>query len=230
MVLRVNRSHIQNLVADDRLREFAVFLLFKSKLKKSCAYEYSPSELSKKVPMKPGMIRKYVSTFLDLGWCRMHSGNLIFNNVRSTQKEKIKNVPVDFLIAGTVKQIMTDLYLLILKHKQQQFDKLKQWGRDPIKASKIKIKRNLQELPDQNAQLQVSIRKIAAWFNCSIGKASSIIKELKSLRLITVTMSDRYVVLKSRTSEIIRHVLCAVPGSYYHNGFVFKKPCNFYNF
>lgn len=235
MNLKVNRANIQNVLADNAsMREFATFLLFKSRLKKSCAYNYTPETLAERFSLKKGMVNIYVKRFLERKWCRMHNGNLIFNPLSTMEPEKTKRVKVDLPIKEAVKEIMNDLYLLILKHKQRQFEWLKQLGRDHVKASRYKRKRKEGRqdrfIPDQNARLQVSIRTIASWFGCSIGKASSIIKRLKVAELITVIANDRQVIVKTTVRCLISDALKDVSGSYYHNGYVFKKPCNFYIF
>lgn len=234
MELVINRANLDNLSKTGLLREFSAFLHYKSVVKKGHFYDYSPASLSRLMNLSAPRVKQHIRRFLALGWCVLSSrGTLSFLGVEKTQPADLKvRIKARISLEGGVKGIMDKLYLLILQHKGQQFEWLKGLAR-VNKSSSSLIKKGIKTdefgrplAPDQNAKFQVSIRKIAEWFGCSIGKASGIIKTLKLSGLIKCFSPGRTVVAMTRC----KYQLEFLDFSYYHQGRAVKVHCNYYVF
>lgn len=222
-----------------QLRKFATFIYIKSQFKNSCVYKYTQQSLSEKTGISRSAIRKYVKFFLDSGWCRLDHGNLIFNKMRVLDKNE-KRIISDVKIRIGIKELIIDLQLLLLKHKQAQFNRIVRLGieiKDPksIKphqsANRIvkKYGYNVDKLPSERAKLQISIKKLSEWLNCSVGKVSQLLKSLQKRGLISIT-KVRNIVGYSKTFEGAKALLNMNENSYYSRGYIVKVSCNYYNF
>ena len=203
-------------------------------------FDYSLDKISSDVGCSTNTSRSYLKRFKERGWVRDHSGNLMFVAPRKFN-DNIKNARlIKFKVEGDVKKIQDDLYLLFLKHKQSQFDRVKRLAREiktptnsrEHKAALRMTKKNnysVDNLPDQNAKFRVSIKTIADWFNCSVGKACQIINRLKLHGLIRVEKSYQ-VLTRMRDKKIVAAFLNANPGSYFNGKCVIRVACNQYQF
>lgn len=237
--LNINITQVVDFGKCGLIKEYAHFLYLKSLYKNSCVYNYTHLGLSKKSRLSRAAVKKHVSLFLELGWCRIHSGNLIFNK-RDSFDENKQRVKEKFKIRSTVKEILYDLYLVILKNKQKQFDSLKKLRHDidcsqnpylKTRAEKLlrKYGLNVQKLPSANAQLKISTENISKLFKCSVGKCAAIIKKLKVEGLIEV-ISERASHYKTYSKKMMKGIVAEMPNSYISGNFVVKVECNKYRF
>jgi len=221
------------------IKEYAHFLYLKSLYKNGCVFNFTHLGLSKKSRLSRAAIKKHIKLFLDLGWCRIHSGNLIFNK-REIFDESKQIIKTEFQIKSTVKEILYDLYLIILKNKQKQFDSLRKLRHDidcsqnpylKNRAEKLlkKYGLNVNKLPLANDELKVSTEKLSQLFKCSVGKCAGIIKTLKTSGLIQV-FSDRNSIFKIYNKKMMKCIISENPGCYVSGNFVVKVECNKYRF
>jgi len=237
--VEVNVLNIKSMSDKGLLRELAVFMFIKSQFKNSCVYDYTQQSLSDKTGISRSAVRKYVKFFLDNNWCRIHKGNLVFTGLKNFDDNK-KKIITDLKIRIGIKELIVDFQLLLLKHKQAQFNRMSDYRRDlnnPSNVSQYKaalkaVKKygyDKDKLPDANARLQISIKKLSEWLNCSVGKASMIIKKLQKRGLISV-IRCKQTIMKTMCPNTIKALLSVHKGSYYRNGYVTKVCCNFYSF
>jgi predicted transcriptional regulator len=181
--MKVSIKAIELMRDRNLIREYATFLCFKSKLKKSCFYGYTHNKFSSELGLSKSSVRKYIGTFIELGWCRKHGKNLMFNGRKGYRKVGYNKT---FELQGkTVKEIIKELYYILLKIKHSQFEKLKSVGR-AVKISKNtkrlrrmedfleKYKIKKESLPSKNDHLRISVNKIGELFGCSKSKASRV--------------------------------------------------------
>jgi hypothetical protein len=245
--MRINQLNIQEIGKDnDTLKLFAGFLYFKSLYSNSCCYNYSEYKLSGKrladgstVKLSKTAIRRYVNKFIELGWCRMHGNNLIFNSINSigTQKKKLM-VEVPQIKNRSIKTILDWLYWQILKLKQQSFDYFKRLGHDKIRASRIAwkskkrlLKKNvIRFIPKENDMLTVSNTNIAKTLCVSKTTANGIILRLKKRGAIKVFNSGMEVVKMdlSLGKEYIRALIEFNKPTFVHKDNMYFKKCNMY--
>lgn len=233
-------SNVQSMAENGHLKHYAVFLKLKGLSRKSCIFSYTQEKLAATSGMSRSAIRKYVKFFLSNNWCRIHSGNLIFNKLCSFDENKQKLIiPVN--VNKPIKEILSNLYLLILKKKQIQFDKFKKLKRDlylsqDTFASKKaewlveKLGVEVDNLPNANDKLKLSVTGMSKLFgNCSKGKAAGIIKQLKLSGAVKCITGKR-TVIKMPNKQCIEAYMEANPNTYTYKGFVWKVECNSYVF
>lgn len=248
MEIKLDIQLLQKIVADGRIKDFSMFLYYRKKCsnKKFQFMGYTPDRFSEFVKSSRNTSESYIEKFKDYGWCREEFGfkkrfiNLVFTAPRKFNKDDKKALLISFYVKGDQKQIEEDLYLLLLKHKQSQFDRIKKLSSE-INAPKSSleyrmalkiVKQNnyvVKNLPTQSAKFQVSVKKIAEWFNCSVGKASKIINRLKLKKIIVVEYSKQ-VLAKTTNKFLVNALLEKHKGSYYTGKFVVRVGCNGYCF
>lgn len=223
-----------------------MFLVLKAHVfnKSSCFYEYSPEKIARVLEVSPNTARSLVSRFIQYGWCRKHRGrlgrykNLVFNSHLRFSDNIRDSLLVNFEIKKSVAEVMDSLYLALLKVKQAQFNKIKQSVQDIKSPTNLKAykqarellsRKNYRVLPDQNAKLQISIKKIAEMFGCSIGKASLIITRLRNSGQIVVE-SCRQIVATLRDKRMAAAYVDSNPNCYYTGLHVIRVSCNYYKF
>lgn len=244
--MRINQLNIKEIAKDDNLKSFAAFLYFKSLYSNSCCYNYSEYKLSGKrlidgttVKLSKTAIRRWVNKFIDLGWCRMHDKNLIFNSLNSigTQKKKLM-VEVPQIKNRSIKTILDWLYWQILKLKQQSFDFFKRLGHDKIRASstawkakKRLLKKNVVRfIPKESDMLTISNTNIAKSLGVSKTRANGIILRLKKRGAIKVFNGGTEVVKMdlSLGKEYIKALILSKNPTYVHKDNMYFKKCNMY--
>ena len=243
MNIKISIENLRSYFSEDLIRDYAMFLFVKSQLyaKKSCLYEYNPDKLASYMGVCRNTAISYLKRFEKRGWVRRHNGSLGVNiTFINTNKfpGHLTGVLVNFNVKGNVKSIEQDLYLLFLKYKQNQFNRIKELGHaintpspSSLKALKICRKHNysVDNLPDQNAKFKVSIRTIANWFCCSVGKASQIITHFKNRGLIIVE-SSRQILCKTKCGKTAGAFLDSYTSSYFTGKYVIRVACNCYQF
>lgn len=242
MIVKLNMANFPLYFEQGVEKDLAVFLFLKKECNNptSTLFDYSPDKIASILNCCHNTAHNYIKRFLDRGWVRKHSNNLTFTSPRKFKDNIPNSLLKPFEVKGDVKQIQDDLYLFFLKHKQNQFNRVKNLAHEikaPVssgerrKALRMTKKNNysVDKLSDRNAKFKVSIKKIADWFNCSIGKASQIINKFKRLGLIKVEKS--YQVLARITDrKMIAAFLFANPGSYFNGKCIIKVACNEYQF
>ena len=235
--LLINTRGLKLLADSNLLKEFAVFLYLKSLYSNSCIFNYTQSSLAAKSKLPLSSIKSNVKLFIDSGWCRMHRGNLIFNKVKEfchTKRITRKRIAIT-----NPKQILDDLYKLILEHAEDKFKILTKISADLL-SSHPKIRRSaekkadrlnldINKLPGASDLISLSMKKISQLLGVSVGKAASIIKRFKtdgSIWCVTErkVITDPWIKWKPKTW------LEYNTGHYYHNGMLFKVCCNKYKF
>jgi len=230
----------QTMANNNSLREFAVFLKLKSLNKKSIIYNYTQQKLSNISGMSRSAIRKYVRFFLNNDWCELHCGNLVFKKLQRFDPNKQKLIkPIN--IKGSIKEILSDLYLMILQKKQLQFEKFKSLKDDlylsqnSFRAKKArwlveKLSLDEKALPSPEDNMKLSIIGMAKLFGkCSKSKAHSVIKKLKQSGVVKCIAGDRTIV-KTLNKAHSDAYLAANKNCYFYKGFLWKVSCNTYIF
>lgn len=248
MIIKLDIDNLHNIVSDDNLKDFAMFLYYRNrcKFKHGQFLGYTPERFSEFIGVSRNTADAYVTKFKTLGWCREEYGfkkrfiNIVFINPRKFKKNQDEGLLKEFKVKGDAKQIEDDLYLFLLKHKQAQFDRIKELSNEIIAPTSSMVRRKalkivkdnnfrVESLPEKSAKFQVSIKKIAEWFNCSVGKASQIINRLKNKKLITVYYSSQ-VMGSYLNKESVKALLNQYKGSYYTGKHVVRVACNQYCF
>jgi hypothetical protein len=206
----VNAYQIEYHISQKELKEYAAFCYFKYLFKNGCIYDYNSIKLATKCKYSPAFIRKNIKKFLDKGWCRMHSGNLIFNK-SSHFNGQSKNINLYDEIKtkkASIKDILDLFHLEVLKISNSNLDKVKKL-KSELKSNKTRTRHKAEDyadsigfkteaqrakLPDETTKLKLSNTRLSKLFGCSSGKASGIIKRLEYLGLIKV---DRKIVHKT---------------------------------
>lgn len=238
--LRVNMTNVQSMADNGLLKHYAVFLKLKSLNRKSIIFDYTQKKLSKVSGMSISAVRKYVKFFLENNWCRLHCGHLVFNKLHSIDSNKQKLIKV-LRTDRTIKEILTDLYLLILQKKQLQFDKFKKLKRDLSLSQNVykskkanalldKLGLDANNLPNANDNIKLSINGMSKLFGgCSKGKAAGIIKALKLSGSVTCIAGKRTGFLMPN-KQCAQAYLDSHKNCYYHNNTVWQVECNSYIF
>lgn len=171
-------------------RHLSIFIHLKSIHPNSCIYNYSQDRLVEKTGLSKSTIRKYVNFFIKKEWCKVQNGHLIFRKLRMlTPKQKKLRYKI---YSKKVEEITKELYLYLLKHKSEQakwYSNLRFDLENGGKKVRGKLAQKLKNYPDffkgtyyngeKNVnRFKISFKKIAEWFNVSVGKAFKIIKEL----------------------------------------------------
>ncbi len=229
--MKVGITTIQNMTKsvdgkkNKKLRQYAAFLYLKSLYKKGCCYDYTQIKLAGDSGLSRASISRLVSAFIKYGWCHKHGENLMFKGRKHYKKQGFNKT---FELQGTtIKEIINELYYIILKVKQGQLDKLKSVGRAIKTAKSSKVKRRLDDflekcnkkkidLPSQNDTLRFSSLTLGKMFGCSKSQAHRIIGGLGK-KVIIIKGLRRYVnKVRIVGSEII------------NVGCMFKNDCNEY--
>lgn len=234
--LYINVFNLENLGRKKQLKDFAIFLHLKSKFNNSCYFKYSHRQYAKDVGLSVNTARKYVKMFVDRGWCRWHHGNLVFNRLRQFNENPIKKI-LPFNVMGGIQKIYEELCYEIMIHKQMQHEELIKVNADHKSprnledfkiAKKIIEKRKIkvEDLPGVGDRMKLSVKRIASMFGCSAGSAVNMIKRLKKRGVVWCINRGRQI-LSSKCKRSVWEAL-NIPGTYYHNGVVFKVFCNEY--
>lgn len=85
--MKVNVIHVLELNQAKKLKYLAVFLKMKALYSNSCIYDFRSAKCEKLNLSRP-TLRKYVNCFIQLGWCRVHEGNLIFNKIETVGRAR----------------------------------------------------------------------------------------------------------------------------------------------
>ncbi len=242
--MQINVVNLKVLSDKGLLRHLAVFITIKYKYRNGCIYKYTQESLSQKTGISRSAIRKYVKFFLDNGWCELHKGekspniSLVFKGLGKFDKEP-KRVLADIESNG-IKNLIQQFQLLILKHKQAQFNRVKELSAEINTATNIKCYKsakkmakkynyNVDKLPPRNAKLKMSVKSIAKWLNCSVGKAVKVLYDLRFKGLITI-IKCRNVIGKSHIKAQIDRWLADNKNSFCVKGRVIQVSCNEYIF
>ena len=200
--MNVNAYQIEYHISQKELKEYAAFCYFKYLFRNGCIYNYNSNKLATKCKYSPAFIRKNVKKFLDKGWCRMHSGNLIFNKSShfNGTESQIKLYDEANIKKCSIKEILEYFYLQIIKLHDSKLSRLKKLKSD-LKSKKAKVRSRAEnyadsinkrteaeraKLPNETTRLILTNSKLARIFKCSTGKASGIIKSLELDEFIKV--------------------------------------------
>jgi len=234
--IKIGINTINKMVAKKRTRDYAAFLYLKSICKKGCYFNYTQERLAKLSEMSRTSTGKYVKKFIKYGWCHMHNGNLIFKGLKHfPDKEFNKRYTIipSRIITRTVKMF----YLIILKHKQSQFNKLKEFSRDAKDPSNLKaykralkfgLKHNLKadKGPLPNERMRISLKKLSTAFNCSLSKTGSVVRSLKYAGKLEVFSKTQRMMRTTRA--VANRIIEPGTGYYFAGKSIFKVSCNEY--
>jgi hypothetical protein len=237
--LNINAVNLKTMVDSGHLKDYATFLWLKGLYSNSCILNYTQKSLSIKSGISLSGVRRYVKLFLDKGWCRMHKGNLVFNKLKTFDHNK-KKIIFKFQINDSVKQVLKDLQLFLLKKKQEDFYKLVKLSSDLSKPQNNKVYKNAlkrvkkhdinkESLPGEGTEFSISMKKIALVLGCSIGSAAGKIKQMRQEGLVWC-VTGRKEIMPVKDPYYIKWLLNVHPNSYYHNGFIYSVCCNKYKF
>lgn len=236
--MNINAYQVEYHISNKELKEYAAFCYFKYLFRNGCIYNYNSNKLSTKCKYSPAFIRKNVKKFLDKGWCRMHSGNLIFNkssHFNGTQSE-IKLYDEANIKKCSIKEILRYFYLQIIKLHDSKLSRLKKLKSD-LKSNKTRIRHKAEEyadamekankkwkrgnLPNEMTRLKLTNSKLGKLFNCSAGKASGIVKFLEENEFIKVTRQIVKKVVGVNTNKFNANQMKSYGASYWSGHCVF---------
>lgn len=234
---RLNRHDLHIIIKEGVLDEFSEFLFYKTRFKNGCVYDYTPERLSQFVNIPPRAIKRHIKVFLSMGWCKMHCGNLIFLKPNKFSKSEYYD-KVNFTIRGTIKEIRDDLYLVLLRQKQSQFEYLQKLGRDNVHPQNDKIYKSARkrlrsmgksvvELPRKGKRYSVSYKGIAKFLKISVGSAFNLIQRLIKKYKI---WCYRHLLELKKVPLTASEMFPDEDYTYYFNGYFFKRKRNEYNF
>lgn len=191
---------IQEAIASEETKLLAAFLFFKKKYANSAYYKWSLKSIAHKLNVSRGLVRKYVPAFIERGWCRVEGTGkdtaLIFNRTAGLYPTKhSKSLKVN--TGGTIKEILGELLLAVLKNKAAQFGYVKEHWNDKNKENiqsvyhyrklkKVCTGRKIDSCVKSGFSFSMS--GIAKLFNTSTSTASRTIKALKQKGKVTATL------------------------------------------
>lgn len=240
--LEINIVHAKELAELGLLKEYAFFLYLKSKYRNSCIYNYSVNKVAQKFGLSRLAVKKHVNKLISLGWCKIENGHLHCIKLSKIDENKQKIIHViSITSSGGIRQILYTLRLKILQNVQNQFNTLKKLSFDlnhsqdirTLKKAKTLLRRigiQKSKLPSQEAQLQISMSKIAKMFKCSISMAHKIIESFKVAGDVLCIGGLRKFIAKTNNMKMVKTWVNWIPGSYYRNGCLYKTECNKYIF
>ncbi len=192
--MKINTLLIEQCSDNGELNHLSVFVYLKGIYTNSCIYNYTQEGMIKKSKLSRAKIRNHIPFFLKEGWAFFDGNNLILAKISSIDKNNKKKILVDL---NTRKQGIKPIYdkllyeLLKLKANQAKwYSKLCHDLKKMSKTQRLRVeKRVAKKRPRFSVKnwnfgesgshtFKVSFRKLAIWFNCSIGKAHKIMKEL----------------------------------------------------
>jgi hypothetical protein len=239
--LSINKIQVQDIISAGLLKEYVVFLKIKAKYPNSCFYAYTQKRLSAKTGIPLNCIRKCVKVFLERGWCRMHCNNLIFNPLKTFDEHKQRLI-TSINLGKPIKDILSDLYLIVLRLKQEQFDKLKKlgcelhkpcshWSYKRALRTLRKIKAKKSALPKGSDHLSISIKNISLMLNVSMGKCHKILTDLYKKGRITVYPGEiRRIMYTTDKIKLNAVASSGVYGLFIIGNCVYQNTCHCYNF
>lgn len=240
--LSFNVNVLRSIASDGYTKSFALYLILKSGYINGCIYGWSINKIYQKFGFSRAYLKKEISLFLSKGWCREHSGNLVFCPVKSFDEHKEKRIQYILIRKGAkVVEITNNLRLLILNDANNRFQGLKKirhdYNRRPnlkaYKSAKRAIDRlgvSANKLPNENANYTASINHIAKLFGCSPATASVAINGFKKNQDVLCIAGFRRLYLEAPPPALIKSVLGSVSGAYYYCGNIYKTQCNQYIF
>lgn len=234
--IKINLLFLAHLAENKSVKELAAFIHLKSLYKSSCIHNYTQKSLAEKSGLTVGQVRKYMKFFFRMGWCYTKYGHVWFKGMGDIDTFKKKHTKK--LELTDFKTLYDDLLHLILKNKQNQFNRLKKLKSDicnphPVvkrraerKAGKLNIR--VRSLPCAEDFLKMSMKTIAKLLGLSVGSAANFIRRLKSKGLIFCITSRKTVF--SSTKAIIKANIDQFSKSYLHGNNLVVVECNKYRF
>lgn len=237
--MKLNILYIQEHLNEKSLKYFANFLYLKSLYSNSCIYNYTEQSFADKVGGSRSKWRKYVKYFIKQGWCRFHNKNLVFNKLKNIDTVK-KKVIEEITNTLSPQVILDQLYHFALKVKQTQFNRFKKTNRDFLtptnskayKSAKKAIRKHnitVQSNLSEGDRLKLSMVSIGDLFSCSPSKACTIIKRLERNDKIKVYKEPK-MFLKVTDKRMINSAIESGVFTYVKGNYLFKNPCNRYEF
>jgi hypothetical protein len=233
--MKVGITTIKNMIDSGSGRDYAMFLYLKSICKKNCFYNYTQVGFSNYAEVSRSAVSKYVKRFLSRGWCVVHSGNLIFKGLKHYRTKQFNK---HFIVKGKAKEILKQFYLILIKNKINQFEKIKQVSGDVktprnlntlkyAKAFKCKYHKSFRNAPQGNSMFKISGIGLGKLFNCSASKGTQVMRELEKDNLIAVNREVYFV----RNTADGSYGNYALGEGYFFNKnktSVYKRHCNSY--
>lgn len=224
------------LAENKSVKELAAFIHLKSLFESSCIHNYTQKSLAEKSGLTVGRVRKYMKFFLKIGWCYTKYGHVWFKKMGKIDTIKKKHTAK--LELNDFKTLYDDLLHLILKSKQNQFNRLKELRSDlrnphPVikrRAERKVVKFGIRErsLPCAGDFLKMSMKTISKLLGLSVGSAANLIRRLKTKGLIFCITSRKTVF--SSTKAIIKANIDQFSKSYLHGNNLVVVECNKYRF
>lgn len=243
--MKINSCLIQKSIEYGELKELSTFLYFKHIFTNSCIYDYSQQSLSIKTGLSRTFIKKHISFFLDNGWAFFHGKNLMLAKVSKIDDNK-KKLIIDINTDRGYKYILEQLQCAYLKHKANQAKWYSNLCHDLNKMTSSQRNKKIKTLSKKldrfrynekkqffgesgNSKFRLSFKKIAEWFNCSVGKAHSIIKGLCQTGFIDYSVFYESIKVKVKY-EINERLEADKKAFYTKSGYVCRVLCSEYVF
>lgn len=174
-------------------RLFAFILMVKHEYKNSMVYNYSSKELSKKLNLSIYVIETYVNRAFKADLCHFSGKHLQLISLNKIQPYRSRGVVIHVTDESTIKSIVEQFNILIIKHNFASQDTLRTVKSDLIKAStpgaKInpksykKSKKIASKIPGIKDERLIDfniigMRKLSSILGCSLNYAARFIKLL----------------------------------------------------
>jgi hypothetical protein len=235
-----NIKEIERIAAEGKLKSLGVFIIMKHRYRNGVIYNYTIKGLASEFGHSRVFIKKMIDFYIDSGWCVVNGRNLIFTRHGKLDKpNKFLKYKIDVFYGITLKEVLYDLRLAILKRKQANLDYLKSIERCANRPTNLKshkwalksIKRmglKRESLPPESANLKVSMSGFAKMFGCSRASAHGIVKSFKKAQDVFCYQGFAIQFMRTSNPAIVKSILGAISGTYYRDGVVYKTQCNQY--
>lgn len=231
----INTIYLNEISGLGELKRFGQWVYYKSKFKKGCVFNYSDVHFSRRIGISVSSARLLRIFWLEKGWCRMDSGNLIFNSARnSVRGDKWHKTTVK--VYESLKQTINELYYQVLHNKgKNQFDYLKRVSaaiKNPTKIKEYKWGRKQKlagALPEADQRFKMSYKGIGKFLGCSNGKAYGIMMNLLNEKKVRIFKREPLLMLKSQ-SAVLLNIMADECGGFVKGDSCYKNLCNEYIF
>lgn len=182
-------------------KQLALILLIKNTYTNSVVYDYSPKSLSEKINVSEYVIKNYINRLVSVDLCHYSGKHLQFVSLNKIMPLRSRGEVIQVSEKSTIKSIVENINILIIKNNFSSQDKLRKIKSDLIKSkingAKINLKSYKKSL--KFAELHpkikderlidfnvIGMRKISQILGSSLDYAASFIKNLVRKKIISI--------------------------------------------
>jgi len=238
--MKVGVATIKEMIDSGQERDFAAYLYLKSFTRKARFFNYTQTHISLVSGLSRSSADKYVKKFIKNGWCVLYGKrggkkHLMFglgeNDERGRFNQRIE------IETKSIKNILKQFYLTLVKQKIAQFDKIKQANRElrtPKNKKSLKAAMTFEKKHFKKSSYAVkpsdlftiSYQGLGKLFNCSAPKAHKVMKEMEGLMIYR----ENHFVMKTNDPYVVVDFMSRNDGYYYKKGCIYKNKSNKYEF